>query len=165
MQFPGRLQLQKSSHADNSILMPNNHTVTIEDKENGVYEVHVAVMISATVKLIVNLDKNLPQYAGELPPTTLVFVKIKLREGVWILVAHDAIQSRQIQLFVQVKPTITISRTHTTTTSFSSTPLSPHSHPHHYLIMTATRNLIQYYTYRSPNEFLESRMLSNKFQQ
>ena len=37
-------------------------------------------------------------------------------------------------------------------------------HPHHYLIMTATRNLIQYYTYRSPNEFLESKMLSNKFE-
>ena len=30
-------------------------------------------------------------------------------------------------------------------------------HRHHYLIMTATRNLIQYYTYRSPNEFLESK--------
>ena len=30
--------------------------------------------------------------------------------------------------------------------------------------MTATRNLIQYYTYRSPNEFLESKMLSNKFE-
>ena len=37
-------------------------------------------------------------------------------------------------------------------------------HPHHYLIMTATRNLIQYYTYRSPNEFLESSTLSNKFE-
>ena len=37
-------------------------------------------------------------------------------------------------------------------------------HPHHYLIMTATRNLIQYYTYRSPNEFLEPRMLENKFE-
>ena len=37
-------------------------------------------------------------------------------------------------------------------------------HPHHYLIMAATRNLIQYYTYRSPNEFLESTTLSNKFE-
>ena len=37
-------------------------------------------------------------------------------------------------------------------------------HPHHYLIMTATRNLIQYYTYRSPNEFLESTTLYNKFE-
>ena len=37
-------------------------------------------------------------------------------------------------------------------------------HPHHYLIMTATRNLIQYYTYRSPNEFLESSTLSNKLE-
>ena len=30
--------------------------------------------------------------------------------------------------------------------------------------MTATRNLIQYYTYRSPNEFLESTTLNNKFE-
>ena len=37
-------------------------------------------------------------------------------------------------------------------------------HPHHYHIMTATRNLIQYYTYRSPNEFLESTILTNKFE-
>ena len=30
--------------------------------------------------------------------------------------------------------------------------------------MTATRNLIQFYTYRSPNEYLESKTLSNKYE-
>ena len=30
--------------------------------------------------------------------------------------------------------------------------------------MTATRNLIQYYTYRSPNEFLESTTLNKKYE-
>ena len=37
-------------------------------------------------------------------------------------------------------------------------------HPHHYLIMTATRNLIQFYTYRSPNEYLEAKTLTNKYE-
>ena len=68
----------KLSSSDNSILMPNNHSVTIEDRENGLYEVHVAVMISANVKLIVNMDKDLPGITGELPPLQLTFVKDKL---------------------------------------------------------------------------------------
>ena len=53
----GRLQLVKQSSTDNSILMPNNHSVIIDDKDDGTYEVMVAVMITATVKLIVNMDK------------------------------------------------------------------------------------------------------------
>jgi len=78
LRIAGRLQLVKLSSSDNSILMPNNHSVTIEDKENGFYEVHVAVMISANVKLVVNMDKDLPGITGELPPLQLTFVKDNL---------------------------------------------------------------------------------------
>ena len=37
-------------------------------------------------------------------------------------------------------------------------------HPNHYLIMTASRNLIQFYTYCSPNECLESTTLTTKYE-
>ena len=39
------------------------------------WQVHVAVLISATVKLIVNMDKDLPGLTGELPPLQLTYVK------------------------------------------------------------------------------------------
>ena len=53
--------------------MPNNHSVTIEDLHDGTYTVQIACMISATVKLIVNMDKDLPGTSGELAPMQLVF--------------------------------------------------------------------------------------------
>ena len=53
--------------------MPNNHTVAIDDLANGSYAVKIACQISATVKLIVNMDKDLPGSSGELAPMQLVF--------------------------------------------------------------------------------------------
>ena len=49
--------------------------VTVDDQEDGTYLVRVATLLSATVKLIVNMDKDLPATTGELPPLTLTFVK------------------------------------------------------------------------------------------
>ena len=57
--------------------MPNNHSVTIEDLHNGTYEVHVAITMTAAVKLIVNMDKDLPGATGELLPVQLGFTKNK----------------------------------------------------------------------------------------
>ena len=53
----------------------SNHSVTVDDQEDGTYLVRVATLLSATVKLIVNMDKDLPATTGELPPLTLTFVK------------------------------------------------------------------------------------------
>lgn len=71
----GRLTLVKTGANDNTILMPSNHAVNVEDRGDGKYSVFVAVMFPATVKLIVNMDKDLPGTTGELPPVQLVFVK------------------------------------------------------------------------------------------
>lgn len=71
----GRLLLVKTGPSDNTILMPNNHSVTVEDQQNGTYLVLVAIMMPATVKLIVNMDKDLPGTTGELPPIQLTFAK------------------------------------------------------------------------------------------
>ena len=73
LRIAGRLQLIKQGVGDNKILMPNNHSVTIDDLANGTYAVKIACQISATVKLIVNMDKDLPGSSGELPPMQLVF--------------------------------------------------------------------------------------------
>ena len=54
--------------------MPNNHSVAIEDMRNGTYAVQVALKMAATLKLIVNVDKNMPAASGELPPVQLTFV-------------------------------------------------------------------------------------------
>ena len=76
LRVAGRLQLVKHvSDNTNTILMPNNHSVTVDDQEDGTYLVRVATLLSATVKLIVNMDKDLPATTGELPPLTLTFVK------------------------------------------------------------------------------------------
>lgn len=72
----GRLQLVKQIKKDPSesstLLMPNNHSVTVEDLGTGVYIVKVYIKITAMVKLFVQMDKNLGA-AGELPPLTLSF--------------------------------------------------------------------------------------------
>ena len=60
-----------------SILSPNNHTVVVDDLENGTYSVSVALLMACSVKLIVNMDKDLPGTSGELPPVGLVFVTAK----------------------------------------------------------------------------------------
>lgn len=75
LRIAGRLNLVKQSMNDNTILMPNNHLVEIKDLENGDYLVSVATMMPCTVKLIVNMDKDLPGATGELPPLQLTFVR------------------------------------------------------------------------------------------
>jgi hypothetical protein len=75
LRIQGRLQLVKASANDLTILMPNNHTVTIEDNDDGTYAVLVTVMMPCTVKLIVNMDKDMPGSSGELPPLQLTFAK------------------------------------------------------------------------------------------
>ena len=70
-----RLQLIKTGVHDLTTLMPNNNTVEIEDNEDGTYNVNVQLIkIAATVKVIVNMDKNIPAAGGELPPVQLTFV-------------------------------------------------------------------------------------------
>ena len=68
----GRLALDKNSTSTDP-LMPNNHSVHVEDCSDGTYAIKVAIKMTATVKLSVQMDKNLGA-AGELPPLTLNFV-------------------------------------------------------------------------------------------
>ena len=75
LRVAGRLHLIKQNVGDNTILMPNNHSVTVDDLQNGTYAVKVAIMMPATVKLVVNMDKDLPGTSGELPSMQLNFVK------------------------------------------------------------------------------------------
>ena len=69
-----RLQIVKQGAHDLTTLVPNNHTVEIEDNEDGTYNVDVSLIkIAATVKVIVNMDKNIPASGGELPAIQLSF--------------------------------------------------------------------------------------------
>jgi len=55
-------------------LVPNNHSVEVVDNEDGTYAVSVSLInLAATVKAIVNMDKNLPANGGELPAIQLSF--------------------------------------------------------------------------------------------
>lgn len=76
LRVSGRLHLVKHNIADNTILMPNNHSVTVDDLHDGTYAVKVAIMMAATVKLVVNMDKDLPGTTGELPPVQLSFMRL-----------------------------------------------------------------------------------------
>ena len=70
-----RLQLIKSGVHDLTTLMPNNHTVEVVDRGDGSYLINVTLIkIAATVKVIVNMDKNIPAGGGELPPAQLSFL-------------------------------------------------------------------------------------------
>ena len=74
-----RLQIVKNNAHDLTTLVPNNHTVDVHDNNDGTYYVSVSLIkIAATVKVIVNMDKNLPAAGGELPPIQLTF---ELPEG------------------------------------------------------------------------------------
>ena len=71
----GRLQLVKQIKREgesNQLLMPNNHSVTVEDRGDGTYAVRILIKMMATVRLYVQMDKNLGQ-AGELGPVLLTF--------------------------------------------------------------------------------------------
>lgn len=70
-----RMQLIKSGVHDLTTLMPNNHATEIEDKEDGTYHVKVMLIkIAASVKVIVNMDKNIPAGGGELPAVQITFI-------------------------------------------------------------------------------------------
>ena len=71
----GRLTLVKQGTADTTVLMPNNWAVTVDDNMDGTYHVNVAISISATVRLGVSMDKELPGNSSELTPLQLTFVK------------------------------------------------------------------------------------------
>jgi hypothetical protein len=70
-----RLTLIKQSTNDITILSPSNHSVTVDDLNDGTYAVKVALAMAATVKLTVNMDKEMPGTTGELPPVQLTFVQ------------------------------------------------------------------------------------------
>ena len=70
-----RLQLMKQGVHDQTALVPSNHSCTWEDNGNGSYSVHMTLNILCTVKLFINMDKNLPAAGGELPPVQLQFIK------------------------------------------------------------------------------------------
>ena len=76
LRVTGRLHLIKTaSTGDNTILMPNNHQVLVDDRGDGTYAVRVSILMAVTVKLVVNMDKDLPGATGELPALQLNFVK------------------------------------------------------------------------------------------
>ena len=77
LRVSGRCLLVKQGPSDNTILMPNNHSVTFEDRGDGTYSIFVVTHMTATVKCIVNMDKDLPGTTGELPPIQLSFIKPK----------------------------------------------------------------------------------------
>ena len=74
LRVAGRLNLIKQSLNDITILSPSNHSVTVDDLQDGTYAVRVAVMMAATVRLTVNMDKDMQGTTGELPPMQLTFV-------------------------------------------------------------------------------------------
>jgi len=73
--FGTRLQLVKQSMHDQTALVPQNHSIETDDLQDGTYHINVSLSFNCAVKLFVNMDKNLPGAAGELPPVNLNFVK------------------------------------------------------------------------------------------
>lgn len=68
----GKLMLLKNP-VDNTILMPNNHFVNALDRKDGTYAINVGMAFTSTVRLQVNLDKNVQN--GDLPPLVLKYTK------------------------------------------------------------------------------------------
>lgn len=75
LRVAGRLAIVKQSQSDNTVLQPNNNSLNVVDNGDGTYSILVAVMMTSTVKLIVNMDKDMPGTTGEMPPVQLSFVK------------------------------------------------------------------------------------------
>ena len=73
LQLSTRLQLIKQNSLDQTALVPSNHTCDWTDNSDGTYTIQISLAIKATVRLIVNMDKNLPPGAAELPPTSIQF--------------------------------------------------------------------------------------------
>jgi len=76
-----RLQIVKAAANDLTTLVPNNHSVEIEDNEDGTYHINVSLInLAATVKAVINMDKNIPASGGELPAVQLTFVNNPLSD-------------------------------------------------------------------------------------
>ena len=75
LRVAGRLNLIKQSMNDITVLSASNNTVAVEDYNDGTYGVKVALLMAATVRLTVNMDKDMQGTSGELPPIQLTFVK------------------------------------------------------------------------------------------
>jgi len=68
-----RLSLVKQNARDQTSLVPANHSNSWEDNSDGTYAIHITLNIACTVRLILNIDKNLQAGSGELPPLALTF--------------------------------------------------------------------------------------------
>jgi len=73
LSISNRLQLVKQSARDQTSLVPSNHSNSWEDNSDGSYSIRIVLNLPCTVKLIVNIDKNLQAGTGELPPHSLTF--------------------------------------------------------------------------------------------
>ena len=69
-----RLQVVKQGVHDQTTLVPSNHSCEWVDNGDGTYSIHMTMNVMCAVKLFINMDKNLPAGAGELPSIHLPFL-------------------------------------------------------------------------------------------
>jgi len=69
-----RLALVKQNARDQTSLVPSNHKLSWDDNQDGTYAILVILNIPCTVRLIVNVDKNMQAGMGELPAVSLAFL-------------------------------------------------------------------------------------------
>ena len=62
-----RLQIIKQNVHDQTALMPNNHSFVTVDQGDGTYHLILQTTMPCSLRLMVNLDKNLGNNSGELP--------------------------------------------------------------------------------------------------
>ena len=62
-----RLQIVKQNVHDQTALMPNNHSFVTVDQGDGTYHLILQTIMPCSLRLMVNLDKNLGNNSGELP--------------------------------------------------------------------------------------------------
>jgi len=62
-----RLQIIKQNVHDQTALMPNNHSFVTVDQGDGTYHLILQTIMPCSLRLMVNLDKNLGNNSGELP--------------------------------------------------------------------------------------------------
>ena len=101
----GRLQLIKKDVNDLTTIMPNNHTIEVEDLDDGTYRINVTLLkIAANVKVIVNMDKNIPANGGDLPAVTCQFVQREPRSAKELSEATGMDKEQQLQSAVADAP-------------------------------------------------------------
>lgn len=62
-----RLQIIKQNVHDQTALMPNNHSFVTVDQGDGTYQLILQTTMPCSLRLMVNIDKNLGNNSGELP--------------------------------------------------------------------------------------------------